>query len=122
MGKLLIISVCAVFSVSGCTNWDTSSVPTSSAVNVDNIFAAKDIMLTTEPFNPSKHRKIIDLSVSVNKTTIFNRDPSVADVEEKLRQEAYRAGASKVVEVRITDVGMSLLSYGTRKGFGIAVK
>jgi hypothetical protein len=122
MNNAFLITILTALSVSGCTNWETSSVPTSSVVNSDNTFAAKNVELTTEPFDPSKHQKVVDLSVSVNKTTIFNRDPSVADVEDKLRQEAFRAGATKVVEVRITDVGISLLSYGTRKGFGIAVK
>lgn len=121
--KYLIFAIVGGLSiVAGCTNWETSSVTPSAAVNQENTFVAQNVALSAAVFDPAKFTKVSDIEVSVNKATAFNPDPTVSAVEAKLKEEAYRLGATDVLEVRITDVGISLLSYGTRKGFGVAAK
>lgn len=117
-----LLAVGCSLALLGCTNWETSSVAPSEVVNQGNAFSAKSIQLSAEPLDPARYVKISDLAVSVNKATVFNPDPTVSAVESKLQQEAYQLGATDVFEVRITDIGVSMLSYGTRKGFGVAAK
>ncbi|PLS20710.1 hypothetical protein [Neptunicoccus cionae] len=119
--RIIIILGC-ISLFGGCTDWDTSSVSTSETVNQENAFSAQNVRLTAGAFDPNKYSRVTDLKVSVNKTTVFNPDPDVQAVEAKLKEEAYKVGATDVFEVRITDVGISLWSYGTRKGFGVAAK
>lgn len=116
------VAFAMVFTVVGCTNWETSSVTPSAAVQPENAFSAQNVQLSAGMFDAGNFERISDIQVSVNKATVFSTDPSVTAVEAKLREEAYRLGATDVFEVRITDVGVSLLSYGTRKGFGVAAK
>ena len=118
--KLLILFIAAA--VGGCTDWETSSVATSDIVEKENVFTARDVKLSASGFNADRYTKIKELKVSVNKPTVFNPDPTVEAVEAKLQKEAQTLGATHIFDVRITDVGMSMLSYGTRKGFGVAAK
>lgn len=117
-----LMTISAIAMIAGCTNWETSSVTPSAAVNQENAFSAQNVKLSAGAYNAAGYVKVSDLEVSVNKATAFSPDPTVSLVEEKLKEEAYRLGATDVFEVRITDVGISLLSYGTRKGYGVAVK
>ncbi len=117
-----ILALSSTLALLGCTDWETSSVSTSDAVRQENAFSSRNVQLSADLFDPAKYVKVSDLKVSVNKATIFNPDPTVSSVEVKLQEEAHKLGATDVFEVRITDVGASLLSYGTRKGFGVAAK
>ncbi len=65
---------------------------------------------------------IKDVKVTVNKTTAFHPAPTVAAVEKKLREAAAEIGGDAVTFVTITDVRVSTLSWGTRKGTGKVVK
>ena len=60
--------------------------------------------------------------MTVNKTTIFNADPTPEMVNEKLREKAADMGADAVVLVRYGKGGISALSWGSLEGKGRAVK
>jgi uncharacterized protein YbjQ (UPF0145 family) len=62
-----------------------------------------------------------DISVNVNKTTIFNEDPTREKVNEKLREDAAKLGADAVILVRYGTVGIGLMSWGSLDGKGRAV-
>lgn len=62
------------------------------------------------------------VKVSVNKLTAFHRNPSVADVQIALQEKAAALGADAVIDVDITEVRPSIVSWGTRTGSGIAIK
>jgi len=68
------------------------------------------------------YKVIKDVKVTINKTTAFHPAPTVAAVEKKLREAAAEIGGDAVTFVTITDVRVSALSWGTRKGTGKVVK
>jgi hypothetical protein len=110
--------------VAGCgSTWSTSNViragqagPTGAAATPKS-----EILVTEDDITDKKYRVIGDISVDVNKTTIFDSDPTPAHVDEKLREEAYKLGADAVVLVRYGSVGIGLMSWGTLEGKGRAV-
>lgn len=62
-----------------------------------------------------------DINVTVNKTTVFNADPTRADVDNELRKRAAAMGADAVVLVRYGNAGISLISWGSLEGKGRAI-
>lgn len=63
-----------------------------------------------------------DISVMVNKTTLFHPDPTREMVTEKLKEKASEMGADAVVLARYGKGGISLMSWGSLEGKGRAVK
>jgi uncharacterized protein YbjQ (UPF0145 family) len=61
------------------------------------------------------------VSVTVNKVTIFNADPTRDMVNQRLRNEAAKLGADAVIQVRYGTVGISPLSWGSLDGKGRAI-
>lgn len=121
MKNLLSITLCVLL-LSGCETWQTTSLETYEAVNKSNPIDAAAIKLSSKNYDASKHIKLKEISVTVNKTTAFHPDPSIEMVEAELRKEAQKLGATSVVSVEITDVKISAWSWGRRSGSGIAVK
>lgn len=62
------------------------------------------------------------VDVAVNKLTAFHPNPSVEQAEIALREEAAALGADAVINVKIGDVGVSMMSWGTRKAEGTAIR
>jgi uncharacterized protein YbjQ (UPF0145 family) len=67
------------------------------------------------------YKSLGDVSVTVNKVTIFNADPTRDMVNQRLRAEAAKLGADAVIQVRYGTVGMSALSWGSLDGKGRAI-
>ena len=65
---------------------------------------------------------IKDLKVKVNKTTAFHPNPTEEQVLARLREDAAKIGANALAEVRISDVKISALSWGTRVGTAKAIR
>lgn len=65
---------------------------------------------------------IQEIKVAVNKTTVFNEDPTVTQVEARLRQSAAELGGDAVVNVVISQVKVRAMSWGGRIGEGTVVK
>jgi hypothetical protein len=79
------------------------------------------IILTKGDIADRKYQAIGDIKVTVNKATIFDRDPTPALVNEELREKAGELGADAVIFVRYGTVGISLFSWGSLDGEGRAV-
>lgn len=62
-----------------------------------------------------------DITVTVNKTTIFHADPTRELVMQALQKEAASKGADAVVLARYGAVGVSFFSWGSMEGKGRAV-
>lgn len=60
--------------------------------------------------------------MAVNKTTVFNPDPTVSQVEQRLRKSAAELGGDAVINVVISDVKVRVASWGGRTGTGTVVK
>ena len=126
---VLVFAVCV--GVAGCgSTWSTSNVQKSGydpKVNasvtapVRAPTPAAEILVTEGDITDRKYRVLGDINVNVNKTTIFNADPTRADVDAKLREEAYKLRADAVVLVRYGSVGIGLMSWGSLDGKGRAV-
>ena len=80
------------------------------------------IALTENDITNKKYRVLGDIDVTVNKTMIFNEDPTRAHVDAQLREKAAVMGADAVVLVRYGTVGIGLMSWGSLDGKGRAVQ
>jgi uncharacterized protein YbjQ (UPF0145 family) len=77
--------------------------------------------LITEGDLKEPYTVIKDIKVTVNKTTVFNADPTKEQVNDKLRKDAAKLGADAVILVRYGTVGVSPMSWGSLSGSGRAV-
>lgn len=106
----------------GCATWTTSTVDESKGTAVARAAKAPSQVLVTEGDITDRPYTVIgDISVTVNKTTIFHPDPTREMVNDALRKEAAGKGADAVVLTRYGTVGISLMSWGSLEGKGRAV-
>ncbi len=118
----------AAASLGGCATWSDSHVTTSK----DNAEAAKaakaapktpdQVTLSENDITDRSYTVLGDIKVTVNKTTIFNKDPTREQVNDKLKERAAELGADAVVLVRYGSVGVSFMSWGELDGEGRAIK
>lgn len=80
------------------------------------------ITVTELDITDRPYKVLGDITVTVNKTTVFSQTPTKSDVNDKLRQEAAGMGADAVIFARYGDAGISLMSWGAMEGRGRAVK
>lgn len=125
--KYFLLAVLCV-GVAGCgSTWSTSKIqgsgydPTMNSPGGHVQTPVSEITVTESDITDRKYRVLGDINVVVNKTTIFNADPTRADVDAKLREEAYKLKADAVVLVRYGSVGIGLTSWGSLDGNGRAV-
>lgn len=128
-GWSAVMACMAAVTLSGCASWSTSSVDTRSADTPRGLAAATqaskkspDQVQLTDKDAGRKYVSLGDIYVAVNKTTIFNADPTPEMVNQKLREKAAEMGADAVVLVRYGKGGISPLSWGSLEGKGRAVK
>ncbi len=121
----ILCSILLCMSMTGCATWSTSSVDNSAA----NITAGQgpkkqpsQIQVTESDITDRKYRMLGDISVMVNKTTLFHPDPTREMVTEKLKEKASEMGADAVVLARYGKGGISLMSWGSLEGKGRAIK
>ena len=115
-----------IFGATGCATWSTSSVETGDAFLSPHPAAQQtrsDQMTVTESdVSDRKYSSLGDITVTVNKTTVFHDNPTKEMVNQKLREEALKLGADAVIFVRYGTLGVSPLSWGTLEGKGRAIK
>ena len=117
------IAVCAIL-VSGCATWSHSTVdnaPQRPAAPVAKATPAAQIAVM-ESDASRKYASLGDITVTVNKTTVFHPAPTRELVNQALKEKAAEMGADAVVLVRYGTVGVSLMSWGSLEGKGRAVK
>lgn len=106
----------------GCATWTTATVEESKTATVARAARAPSQVIVTEGDITDRPYIVIgDVSVTVNKTTIFHPDPTREMVNEALRKEAAQRGADAVVLTRYGTVGIALMSWGSLEGKGRAV-
>ena len=114
--------------LSGCATWTTSEVvpaaPAAQGTPVPQARAAtapQQVILTEGDITDRRYVSLGDMSVTVNKTTIFHPDPTREMVNEKLREEGSKLGADAVIQIRYGTVGIGILTWGSLDGRGRAV-
>ncbi len=115
----------ASLALAGCAStWSTSDVkPTVGAQAAPNSSRPiSEIIITENDITDRTYTVLGDISIGVRKTTIFNRDPTREQADQKLREEAAKLGADAVVLVRYGSVGVSAWSWGALDAKGRAVK
>lgn len=120
-----IAAAITAFTASGCATWSTSNIDgaASSGQPVsEQPITPSLIRLSENDFPGRKYTPLGDISVTVNKTTIFHPDPTPALVNEKLREEAAKLGANAVIYVRYGQQGISAFSWGSLNGKGRAIR
>ncbi len=110
---LLLLGACA----DGCaTSQIAKTEATARAPRAPDQIQIIEGDVTDRPY-----KSLGDVSVTVNKVTIFNADPTREMVNQRLRNEAAKLGADAVIQVRYGTVGISPLSWGSLDGKGRAV-
>jgi hypothetical protein len=124
MVRKLVAVVVAGAMVTGCATWSASEVKNApeGAAPRQAETQARDILITENDITDRKYTGLGDISVTVNKTTIFHSDPTLEMVSAKLKEEAAKLGADAVIFVRYGTVGISMLSWGSLDGKGRAIK
>lgn len=130
INKLLVAAVASTVLLGGCATWSTSSVDkTSSDANtpISTVAAPKmvlpsEVFITDTDIVDRKYSSLGDVTVTVNKTTIFHPEPTPALVNERLKEKGAELGADAVILVRYGTGGISLFSWGSLEGKGRAIK
>jgi hypothetical protein len=102
--------------------WSTSQVsarPVGAAAKAPT--APDKIQIVEGDMADRPYKSLGDISVTVNKTTLFNADPTREMVNQRLRNRAAELGADAVIQVRYGTVGIGLMSWGSLDGKGRAV-
>jgi hypothetical protein len=107
--------------LAGCATWSTASVERKE---YSGAVASTDPARITVSEGDANRQYVSlgDITVTVNKTTIFNNNPSREMVNEKLKEKAAELGADAVILVRYGEGGMTLMSWGALEGKGRAIK
>lgn len=127
--KALITAAFATLALTGCATWSTSNVDNSNADIKTTAGAApvqkkspSQVTISDSDVVDRRYASLGDISVTVNKTTIFHPEPTRELVNDKLREKAAELGADAVILVRYGNGGISLMSWGSLEGKGRAVK
>lgn len=119
------ISLASSLLLSGCATWSHSEVsPPNTTAMVKEVIpvSPEKVLLTEMDITEHTYTSLGDISVTVNKTTIFHADPTKEMVDIKLKEEGAKLGADAIIHVRYGTVGISALSWGSLDGKGRAVK
>jgi uncharacterized protein YbjQ (UPF0145 family) len=116
------IAGCLALGVAGCASWGTTDTkPADGAAPAAQPKQASQVLVTENDVTERKYRVLGEVSATVNKTTIFNKNPTREMVAAKLQEAAAKLGADAVIQVRYGNVGVSLMSWGSLSGTGRAV-
>jgi hypothetical protein len=119
----LAMVVCAMAVLPACADgWSTSQVSAKPAGAPARAPTTADkIQIVEGDITDRPYKSLGDISVTVNKTTIFNADPTREMVNQRLRAKAAELGADAVIQVRYGTVGVALMSWGALDGKGRAI-
>jgi PBP1b-binding outer membrane lipoprotein LpoB len=120
--KALSAVAVAATMLSGCATWSHSSIEESKGTAAIARTAKSPSAVTVTEGDINRPYTVIgDISVTVNKTTVFHPDPTRELVNLELQKEAAAKGADAVIFTRYGNVGISLMSWGSLEGKGRAV-
>ena len=121
--RLTVILITSLF-LGGCAaTWSSSEVTNVRPTEVSPTASRPNAIVITEGDITDRRYSVLgDISVTVNKTTMFHPDPTRDQVNDRLREEAAKVGADAVIFVRYGTLGISALSWGSLDGKGRAIK
>jgi hypothetical protein len=124
VSSVLLILLC--LGLAGCGTRASSdiSAPAGAAAPAAKATAHKDpsqIPVLTTDVTDRKYHSLGDISVTVSKNTIFDSDPTPAQVNDELRKRAAELGADAVILARYGTVGIGVFTWGKLEGSGRAI-
>lgn len=121
----IICSLALLISLAACGTYSTSSMNEAPGASIGQTTVAhktpEQIMLTENDILNRKYKSLGDISVTVRKVTIFDKDPNKETVNQALKEKAAEIGADAVVLVRYGTVGIGVFSWGVMDGNGRAI-
>jgi hypothetical protein len=114
VGLLATLGACA-------DGWSTSQVSPQAAAAGRAPTPVEQIRVIEGDVTDKPYKSLGDVSVTVNKVSILNADPTREMVDQRLRAQAAKLGADAVIQVRYGTVGISALSWGSLDGKGRAI-
>jgi hypothetical protein len=126
MGRLasfrVAIAVGLLATLGACADgWSTSQVSPQAAAAGRAATPVDQIRVVEGDITDKPYKSLGDVSVTVNKVSIFNADPTREMVDQRLRAQAAKLGADAVIQVRYGTVGISPVSWGSLDGKGRAI-
>jgi hypothetical protein len=109
----------------GCGTWSTASVEPATGAPAPTSASAKSpaqVTVTENDVTDRPYTSLGDISVTVRKATIFDKDPTREKVNEELQEQAAKLGADAVVLARYGTVGIGFMSWGQMDGQGRAIQ
>jgi uncharacterized protein YbjQ (UPF0145 family) len=119
--------VAALIMLAACGHRTSSSVALpagADAAPLATVASPKDpatIPVMTTDITDRKYHALGDVSATVSKNNIFEKDPTPAMVDEALQKEAAKLGADAVILVRYGTVGIGVFTWGKLDGNGRAI-
>jgi hypothetical protein len=129
MTRLTLLALIAIF-IGGCAaNRSSPSIePTKNAseANATTLRSAptiaSDIFVKQGKIHDRAYITLGPIEVSVSKTVIFGKDPTIGMINDQLKQEAAKLGADAVILVTYGTVNASSFFCRTLDGKGVAIK
>lgn len=123
--RRIVCSLALLISLAACGTYSTSSMNEAPGASMGGAAVAhkkpEQITLTENDILNRKYKSLGDISVTVRKVTIFDKDPNKETVNQALKEKAAEIGADAVVLVRYGTVGIGLMSWGEMDGNGRAI-
>ena len=114
-----------LFFLAGCATWTIAYVEgEQDALQQGTVQPTQTnkILITEQDITDRPYTFLGDVTVTVNKTTIFHPAPTRELVNKRLREEGAKLGADAMILVRYGEGGITPMSWGSLQGKGRAVK
>ena len=130
MKQWIAMMVCLGF-FSGCTSislnynfWSQKapSTPEPTVVTEAKIALPGTVLMYDLDITDRPYTRLGEVSVNVTKLNPWGEDPTQAEAEAKLKEEAVKKGADALIYVRYTKVGVSYNRWSGIEGKAQAVK
>lgn len=115
--------VVLLISLTGCATWSTANVDLTTNESSATLIEKDPDMVEVYETDVAERRyeSLGDISVTVNKTTVFHPDPTREMVTRKLQERAAKLGADAIIFATYGRVAVSLMSWGSMEGRGRAI-
>ena len=116
------LAIGAACLLSACSDgWATTSVAPRPAAAGRTVTPVDKIQILEGDVADRPYKSLGDISVTVNKVSVFNADPTREMVNQRMRTEAAKLGADAVIHARYGTTGIAALSWGSLDGKGRAI-
>ncbi len=125
VGALTLIGLLAACNVDSAGHYTSTAAKPENTVETASAPAAAVNPAEVQLFSGAPGRtytEVKKLKIDVNKLTAFHANPTEEDARNRLKQEAAKLGADAVINVEISDVKVTALSWGARTVSGTAIK